>query len=865
MCVCVCVISLFPDGKEANVDVMGSSASALRTAVRAFAGRTDVIPIQDEFWEQFWPSTHLIPLQTVFDEVRAEDVRSVRSNCAKNLATLLRRGVLKLAAATETGLATSAAKIATTNCVRVLMRIIPYVLEEPTWHGLFWTPTPVGVIVPMPEGHTAPPLRRGASPEALEREAKALAALEREILQKQGVDPTASREPLPLAITLVNAILDLLFAPGYTVAKMAAVGAPYEKGKPEGSRKVRTHDGVHFIWSTGLGHSKAYPVMPTHDERRGDLLRLLLATLAQPLYEQAATLDLQQQSLLNHVVSGAHRNAIPLVWSLINLLCGYDPVGWGVPYGQVWVPDYQRDALLSLSGQLLGLMLDHAPPSFTVMEQVDVAATPEAAATSVPAVAAADGTTTTTTSSVAREVPGVNVMRRFIERIDDEAHFEFLVTGIVRLMTNPYELTWMPASQKRVELSRELVSLLWRLCDSNSKFLAYLLRSTSCLQVLVPLLRAMNDARADVSQVGLVQTGIYVLLKLSGERNFAVLLNQACAQDYPMDVPSFSGTHADLLVLVLYNLMVDTNFRLTSLYECILTTVANVSPYLKTLTLVAANKLVRLFEVFSSAKFVLANETNHHLVFYLLEAFNNLIQYQFEGNTPLIYVLIRRRRIFYAFEQLSISTFDDSVASAAAAAAAADPPIGGDANSRLFETASLFVPAQASGKKTPNSKGAGLIQSRLELESAAPEHFTVQAAESRDRMEVERGIVPVVNKNSGGDDGFAPTDEWLREWFARLPLATIQRTLEVLVPQVEQLCREKSVTDEAEIMEFLQRGTLVGLLPVPHPILIRRASPHKGSSLWYTSFQWSTIYLKNLNPDLFHGTHVRLFVVSSSE
>lgn len=44
-----------------------------------------------------------------------------------------------------------------------------------------------------------------------------------------------------------------------------------------------------------------------------------------------------------------------------------------------------------------------------------------------------------------------------------------------------------------------------------------------------------------------------------------------------------------------------------------------VSPYLKSLTLVAANKLVHLFEVFSTPKFVLANEVNHHLVFYLLE------------------------------------------------------------------------------------------------------------------------------------------------------------------------------------------------------------------------------------------------------
>ena len=41
------------------------------------------------------------------------------------------------------------------------------------------------------------------------------------------------------------------------------------------------------------------------------------------------------------------------------------------------------------------------------------------------------------------------------------------------------------------------------------------------------------------------------------------------------------------------------------------------------------------------------------------------------------------------------------------------------------------------------------------------------------------------------------------------------------MPQVEKMCIDKGLTDESEILRFLQNGTLVGLLPVPHPILIR--------------------------------------------
>jgi len=61
-------------------------------------------------------------------DITPEDIRFVRSGCAKNLATLLRRAVLKLKAASMTGLANAQSKTQTTNTVRVLLRIVPYVV-----------------------------------------------------------------------------------------------------------------------------------------------------------------------------------------------------------------------------------------------------------------------------------------------------------------------------------------------------------------------------------------------------------------------------------------------------------------------------------------------------------------------------------------------------------------------------------------------------------------------------------------------------------------------------------------------------------------------------------------------------------------
>ena len=61
---------------------------------------------------------------------------------------------------------------------------------------------------------------------------------------------------------------------------------------------------------------------------------------------------------------------------------------------------------------------------------------------------------------------------------------------------------------------------------------------------------------------------------------------------------------------------------------------STVSPYLKSLSMVAANKLLHLLEAFSTTWFLFSAVQNHHLVFFLLEVFNNIIQYQFDGKIP---------------------------------------------------------------------------------------------------------------------------------------------------------------------------------------------------------------------------------------
>lgn len=86
-----------------------------------------------------------------------------------------------------------------------------------------------------------------------------------------------------------------------------------------------------------------------------------------------------------------------------------------------------------------------------------------------------------------------------------------------------------------------------------------------------------------------------------------------------------------------------------------------ISPYCKGISAVSSVKLVNLFQLFTSTKFLYAAEGNHIYVSLLLETFNNIIQYQYEGNANIVYAVVKRKELvcfvqfsFYPRLQFSI-------------------------------------------------------------------------------------------------------------------------------------------------------------------------------------------------------------------
>lgn len=58
----------------------------------------------------------------------------------------------------------------------------------------------------------------------------------------------------------------------------------------------------------------------------------------------------------------------------------------------------------------------------------------------------------------------------------------------------------------------------------------------------------------------------------------------------------------------------------------------------------------------------------------------------------------------------------------------------------------------------------------------------------------QRGSIRVSSNSVNMTPIWTPTPEWVASWRAKLPLQTIMRLLQVLVPQVEKICIDKYVS-----------------------------------------------------------------------
>ncbi|CAG0889599.1 unnamed protein product [Darwinula stevensoni] len=894
--------------------------------------RQPVDPSDDAFWEQFWCDQDTIPAD-FFTHVPSTEIRTLREETPSNLATLCYKAVEKLVKAVDScSVTTHQEQLAVLNCVRILMRLLPYIFEDPEWSNYFWSRLP----------------------------------------SQEGKD-----DNLLLAESLLLTLSDLLFCPDFTVAST-------KKGGPDRHEDLHSIDSCEYIWEAGVGFATPPPHNPQHDLNRTEILRLLLTCFSETMYfhpnEEAST---RPSRWVRYFTSTENRHALPLFTSLLNTVCSYNPAGMGVPYNHLLFTDH-REPLVDIALQLLIVTLDVDSSNSEAETEDETHHVDNLFINYLSRIHREEdfafmlrGFTRLLNNPLTQ-----TYLPHSIKKVN--FHQELLVLFWKCCEYNKKFLYYVLKSSEVLEI---LVPILYHLNDSRadqcelySSLYGDILKKiflesfrnrkvTSGISaihlVLVSIqtggrvfgMQGFNlfvteigshsdhdtygitgkviycflarvqaygiqfggngtDEVWDIrARVGLMHIGVFILLLLSGERNFGVRLNKPYTASIPMDIPVFTGTHADLLVIVFHKIITTGHARLQPLFDCLLTILVNVSPYLKTLSMVASTKLLHLLEAFSTPWFLFSAPNHHHLIFFLLEIFNNIIQYQFDGNSNLVYTLIRKRAVFHQLANLA--TDSSSIQKSLNKRTTKEKKRSNSSSSVQSNPASLLESPSMEGSRPAMPAEPGTLKATLaatpgidkmtEQESAHPssqalENLSMQLTSAEQEhgggpipsmdppthgFSTPQGVQPPHRSRSNSLDsdtvpfekrthqstgqsasshsedelppreetgsgaatpkeGWKPNPEWVASWKQKLPLQTIMRLLQVLVPQVEKICIDKGLTDESEILRFLQHGTLVGLLPVPHPILIRKYQANSGTTNWFRTYIWGIIYLRQI-------------------
>lgn len=717
---------------------MGNSDTKLNFRKAVVQLTTKLQPIDakdDEFWDQFWCES-VTNMQDVFTLVPASEIRALREESPSNLATLVYKAVEKLVRSTDTLCNTVSQQQVVLNSTRLLVRVLPYIFEDPDWRGFFWSSLPSG------------------------------SNEDREFGDHESDD--ANRENLPLAQSLLLAICDLLFCPDFTVSSLPAHKGKF--GSPDSPPEdLQSIDSCEYIWEPGVGFTTPTTSTQQFDKNRTELLHLLLTCFSNSMYLTPNEASHTPNKWIELFTSSDNRHALPLFTSLLNTVFSYDPTGY-LPFNHLLFND-TRESLVDVCLQILIVTLDY---DFSLENQENPSAHMDPTLHD-------------------------NLFINYLARIHREEDFMFILKGFSRLLNNPLIQTYIPNSTKKIQFHQELLVLFWKVCDYNKKFMYYVLKSSDVLDILVPILYHLNDSRGDHSRIGLIHIGVFILLLLSGERNFGVRLNKPYSASIPMDLPIFTGTHADLLIIVFHKLITTGHQRLQPLFDCLLTIVVNVSPYLKTLSMVSTTKLLHLLEAFSTPWFLFSNTTNHHLVFFLLEIFNNIIQYQFDGNSNLVYTIIRKRTVFHSLANLP--TDYGSIQKSLNKSGTRRPKTMSMSSSTSTNTLASTKTPTASSNSVPNSPGSPTPGTSAAAEEALAEaniNVSLAATPRLDKMTERTHPNPNVDADelsrnlsrqsstsssttSNRSAAWQATPEWVLSWKQKLPLQTIMRMLQVSV------------------------------------------------------------------------------------
>lgn len=407
----------------------------------------------------------------------------------------------------------------------------------------------------------------------------------------------------PLYEQTIDTILALAFLPGFTIHESHIVKGYYELT-------------LNFSWAPGLSTDNIPETKKDVDLNRLEVLLLLLASLSSPLSYTEEEIKQEGNHALKWVdyITKKGKYSVVLFLSLFNVALRYDPVGWGVPYNYRF-STVTPENLMGVSIQILSILFNYKVQPISQPPQYQQVFSDEFEVDDQ------------------QQVTENHLILLMKHLTLSEKDSKYLFDGLLRILENPSiaAKTLLPNAARVVDVYQETLVLLWLIISTNRDFVKTIANLPNVADLVYSITYIMHEGRKLSNSQSTTQLCSFILLYLSGERDICVNLNTRIKKKNFGDLPEFAGTYYDYIILALSDLYLETERGENDpLEECILTIFANFSAYIKSTCMLSAEKLIRIFEVVVE-KYAKSNVSNKSLVL-ILDVFNNMLQYQFDGN-----------------------------------------------------------------------------------------------------------------------------------------------------------------------------------------------------------------------------------------
>jgi len=813
---------------------------------------------------EFWSTLFTAPMsvEEVFEIISSPDyIRQLRQKRPRNIQVFLHmiiEWMSSICRAAEEAVEQNSRGMpphmltAANTVIRLLTRIMPLLLEDQddeVVRDILWRP---GGYDQKVEPAAAEPAAAEGEPAAAEGDASPSAespsaektSSEAELPAANGSSAKTDRSQLVCGYEILNYINRFLFLPFYTVTP---------RSKITGREHITEKPDARIVWKGGIGLKAAgmseMNCSPQTTRARAEVLRCLLLCLSGPLFQTSDEYQDVPSLWLLRVAGGEVAHTANLFCSLMATVFSYDHVGWGLPYGVHFRGGYfafgSEEDLVDMSLQVLCVLMDFDPIEERAV-MIESLVAPKS-----------------TEESPSKRRPR-NVYRYMLQNVSDDAQIDLIYSGIVRLLSTVHQAnhTYLPNSFRQVGFYQEALVLLWHLMTLNASFLRRLVTVLDTNQILLPALYLLQQAQNAPQLVGLLHTVSFILLVLSSERSFSVRLNEPYNSKMPLTIPNFKGCYADVLTLTLHKVISDGLMKPQNdaLIEMLLTVLCNISPYIKSYALESCLKLLSLIERCSRPVYLFKSAFAQHGLIFLLELLNNVVQYQYEGNTMLVYSILRQKEVIKRLVELKLPARYEQEKDGAEPDGAEKDGAEEEGDPSLTEGTSLLE-AQA---PPPEDTDAPPPVNRAETNGGAEttEASAEAAADAPDAAEDGGDAAAADTAEEESGELWTPTAAWLASWKKKMPLQALTCLIDYLAPEIEAMCKENDVTDQDEVLNYLKRTTMVGILPVPHPIVIRTYQASSYTAMWFTSYMWGVIFTRSQRLPLYDWKKIKLVVIN---